>query len=65
MVAEPTRRFRMVSVRGPRVPKVLVQTWLTAEEYAAVERVCNEKQWSMAHLVRESVRQYAKEKEAA
>jgi hypothetical protein len=65
MAVDTTRRFRMVSTRGPRVPKVLVQSWLSAEEYAALEKVCHEKQWSVAHVVRESVRHYAKEAEAA
>jgi hypothetical protein len=43
------------------VPKVLVQTWLSAEEYALVTKTCEEKQWSVAHVVRESVKKYAGE----
>jgi len=53
-----TRKFKAPSVPGP---KVLVQTWLTADEYAAVEKACLEKQWSLAHFTRESVKKHAEE----
>jgi hypothetical protein len=46
---------------APKGPKILVQSWLTAEEYAVVEKVSLEKQWSVAQVVRESVRKYAEE----
>jgi len=45
----------------PKVPKVLVQSWLTAEDYAVVEKACIGKQMTLSQLVREGVKKYAEE----
>jgi hypothetical protein len=54
---------------GPKVPKVLVQSWVTLDQYSEIEKVCLEKQWSLSRLVREGValaaKKHAEEKEAA
>jgi len=54
-----TRKFT------PKVPKVSLQTWVTMEEYAAVERVCLAKHLSLSQIVREgaalAAKKYAEE----
>jgi hypothetical protein len=52
-----------------KAPKVHLQSWVTLEEYTALEKLCLAKQWTISQLVREGValaaKEYAEEKEAA
>ena len=48
---------------------MLLQSWITMDVYAEVEKVCNKKRWTLSRLVREGValaaKKHAEEKEAA
>jgi hypothetical protein len=54
---------------GPKVPRVLVQSWITMDQYSEIEKMCLEKNWSLSHMVREGMslvtKKHAEEKEAA
>jgi len=44
-----------------RAPKVHLQSWVTIEEYATLEKLCKAKEWTISQLVREGVARVAKE----
>ena len=48
-------------MRKYKAPKVHLQSWVTMEEYAVIEKVCRRKQWSISQLVREGVALAARE----
>jgi hypothetical protein len=53
----------------PKVPKVSLQTWVSATEYAEIEKVCMARQMSLSQVLREAavlaVRKHAEKMEAA